>query len=101
MDQREISMGLQPHCRTEPPLQVSHACVLLSGASNTTRCSVRPANGEDLYWFDKFSVGIYRRVCLTVPSKSQVQNLLILIQIALKAGRDVQERENVFTIAPA
>ena len=65
------------------------------------QCSIRPANGEDLYWFDKFGVGIYNRVCLTVPSKLRVQNLLILIQIALKAGKDVQQRENVFLITEA
>ena len=101
MDQRAVYVGLHSPRTRVGPIQVSYARVPLCEASHLTQCSIRPANGEDLYWFDKLNVGIYRRVCLTVPSESQVQNLLILIQIALKAGRDVQERENVFRISEA
>jgi len=44
--------------------------------------NIRPANGGDLYWFDKLGVGINNR-------------------IALKTGKDVQEHENVFFITSA
>ena len=35
-------------------------------ASNVMQCSIRIADGQDPYWFDKFNVGIDNRVCLTV-----------------------------------
>ncbi|KAF8713874.1 hypothetical protein AX14_012889 [Amanita brunnescens Koide BX004] len=47
--------------------------------TSTGTVNIRPANGQDLFWFDKFNVGILSR-------------------IALMPGRDVQEHENSFRI---
>lgn len=63
--------------------------------NNNFHGSVIPADGANLYWYDKFGIG--RKVCsICVPTGEK--RLIPLLQFKIESGSQVVEKENIFEI---